>query len=86
VFAVLLLYIKTQEAEVEKARTSLVGPYLALDIDFGNPMHAAMFREALNVFRPEDPGPTIRSCRRSTTSASSSSRMWNTRPGERRGV
>lgn len=54
-FALVLGYLKIKEQEAEEARTSLVGPYLALNIDFGNPMHVAMFREALNQFHPEDP-------------------------------
>ncbi len=54
-FALVFGYLKIKEQEAEKARTSLVGPYLALNVDFGNPMHVAMFREALNQFHPEDP-------------------------------
>ena len=54
-FALILGYLKLKEREAEEARTILVGPYLALKIDFGNPMHVAMFREALNLYHPENP-------------------------------
>ncbi len=54
-FALVFGYLKLKEQEAEEARTRLVGPYLALAIDFGNPMHAAMFREALNLYHPESP-------------------------------
>lgn len=54
-FALVFGYLRLEERNAEKERTSLVGPYLALTIDFGNPMHVAMFREALNLYHPENP-------------------------------
>jgi hypothetical protein len=54
-FALVLGYLKIKEHETETARTRLIGPYLSLNIDFGNPMHVAMLREALNLFHPENP-------------------------------
>jgi hypothetical protein len=54
-FALVLGYLKLKEEEAEEARIHLVKPYFALNIDFGNPMHMAMFREALNLYHPENP-------------------------------
>ncbi len=54
-FGLVLGYLKLKEREAEEARTRLVGKYLALNIDFGNPMHVAMFREALSLYHPENP-------------------------------
>jgi hypothetical protein len=54
-FALVFGYLRVQEREAEAARTSRIGPYLALNLDFGNPMHVAMLREALNLYHPENP-------------------------------
>jgi hypothetical protein len=54
-FALVFGYLRFTERENEASRTKLVGRYLGLNIDFGNPMHVAMFREALNLYHPENP-------------------------------
>lgn len=54
-FALVFGFLRMKERGAEEARTRLVGPYLALNVDFGNPMHAAMFREALGLYRPQNP-------------------------------
>ena len=55
IFALVLGYLNHKDQEAEEARTHLVRPYLSLKIDFGNPLQMAMFREALNLYHPEDP-------------------------------
>lgn len=53
VFALIVIYLRHEDADAEAARTRLIRPFLSLAIDFGNPMHTAMFREALSLYYPE---------------------------------
>jgi hypothetical protein len=55
IFALVLGYLEYTDQQAEEARTHLVRPYLSLKIDFGDPMQMAMFREALNLYHPENP-------------------------------
>src|SRR5437867_653927 len=55
-FVGLVSVIQQKEASRLAARMASIEPYLRLDsIDFGNPLHAALFRETLNIFRPGSP-------------------------------
>ncbi len=54
VFGLLALAIRDHEAAVLQARRASVGPYLSMKfMDFGNPLHRALFRETLSAFRPD---------------------------------
>jgi hypothetical protein len=54
VFALLVVIQKSRETEAMSARTQVVAPYLNLSgVDFNNPRDRALFRETLNLFRPD---------------------------------
>jgi hypothetical protein len=53
-FTVLVVLVRSTEEETRAARTSTLEPYLQLDfMDFGNPLHRALFRESLDIFYPD---------------------------------
>ena len=53
-FVVLLTVIQNKEASLQAARTKTIEPYLKLDfLDFGDPLHRALFRETLDIFHPD---------------------------------
>ena len=56
-FIVLINVVRRNEATRLAERTRNLAPYLQLDsIDLGNPLHAALFKETLNIFHPDTPG------------------------------
>ena len=55
VFGYLLVTIRDREETLRRTHTEVVGPYLKLKfIDFGNPLHAALFKETLDTFYPHE--------------------------------
>jgi ABC-type dipeptide/oligopeptide/nickel transport system permease component len=55
-FIALVNVIKDRESSREADRTTSLAPYLRLDsLDLGNPLHAALFKEALDIFHPDTP-------------------------------
>jgi len=55
-FVVLVTVIQKRDAALFVERVQSIEPYLQLDsIDFGNPLHAALFKETLNIFHPDSP-------------------------------
>jgi hypothetical protein len=54
-FVVLVLMLQERTAAERTAREESVQQFLRIDsLDFGNPLHAALFREALGAFQPGD--------------------------------
>jgi len=57
IFGFLLVTIRGGEQSQQIAHTRLIEPYLKLNfIDFGSPLHAALFKETLDIFYPRQPG------------------------------
>ena len=53
-FVILVVVVNERESTRRASRTKTVEPYLKLNfLDFGNPLHAALFKETLGVFRPD---------------------------------
>jgi hypothetical protein len=54
VFALLVAFLKNREGEARLARFHTVAPYLSIPaIDFNTPRDRALFKETLNLFRPD---------------------------------
>ncbi len=54
IFGVLIVLFREHEDAVLRARQDTVKPYRSMQfLDFGNPLHRALFLETLNVFRPD---------------------------------
>jgi hypothetical protein len=54
VFFLLAAWLRHQDASRRAVDIGLIAPFVALDsIDFGNPLHRALFKETLNSFRPD---------------------------------
>ncbi len=55
-FVVILNVIKEKETVRYADRMKSIAPYLQFDsLDFGNPLHVALFKETLNLFHPDTP-------------------------------
>ncbi len=56
VLGILVLYVRGNEAALHTDRIRPVEQYLRIDsLDFGNPLHVALFKETMAMFRPETP-------------------------------
>lgn len=54
IFALVVVSLKGRQEEDRKARDRLVAPYLNIpSLDFGNPRDRALFKETLDLFRPD---------------------------------
>ena len=55
-FVALVNVVMEKEKSRLGARMQSIRPYLQIDsLDFGNPLHAALFKETLGIFRPDSP-------------------------------
>jgi hypothetical protein len=56
VFSLLLVFLNHYEAEDRLARIQRVAPYMKIPgLDFGDPRDRALFKETLDLFRPDSP-------------------------------
>ena len=54
VFGLLIVLIRSHDAAALRERRASVDPYLSMRfLDFGDPLHRALFRETLDAFRPD---------------------------------
>jgi hypothetical protein len=54
VFVALVNVVMEKETSRLETRLRSIRPYMQIDsLDFGNPLHAALFRETMNIFRPD---------------------------------
>jgi len=56
VFLILITFLKREEERRAATSRSSIEPYLQIDsLDFGNPLHTALFKETLTLFHPDSP-------------------------------
>lgn len=54
VFGIVAMFYRQNEAEFRESRVATIRPYLSIrGLDFGNPLHRALFQESLKIFRPD---------------------------------